>query len=162
MKADLSTDILAEQLGHETADMAQSLGFGSFAPALKECVDIAHKSIGENFAAEAAPHGGAWAPRKVAGDDHPLLIDTTKMFTASTNDFGEGAVNEIGDREASTGVDPGEVPYAAAQNFGYAENNLPQREFEDVSEAAMDEMTEVMADRGVELLMGHGQGEKWH
>jgi phage gpG-like protein len=147
------TDVLAEKLGDATAAMAEVLVHGSFAPALKDNHDLIHKSVGVNFAAAAAPKGNAWPPRKKIGDDHPLLIDTTKLFQAATSDFGEGAVNEVGDREAATGVDPGEVPYAATHNFGDPDRNMPQREFEDVDDATLDRMAERIADRGIELLI---------
>lgn len=166
MKQDAHTDTLAEQLGSETADMVRQLGYGSLEPAFGECIELAHKSIAENFVATAAPHGGEWPPRKSertgtgladannrTEGTHPLLIKSGKLFQAATSDFGEGAIEEVRDRDASIGIDPGEVSYAATHNYGDAERGMPQREFEDVSDAAMDEMAEAIADRGIELLM---------
>ena len=144
-------DIPAEQFSAETAAMAEVLARGSFAAALQENNDLVHESVGVNFAAEAAPHAGAWPPRKKIGDGHPLLRDTLKLFQSATG--GAGSVNEVSDREAATGVDRDAVPYAAAQNYGYPENNLPKREFEDVDDATLDRMAARIADRGIELLM---------
>ncbi|HEV3343008.1 MAG TPA: hypothetical protein VG125_21720 [Pirellulales bacterium] len=149
----MKTDVPAEHLGAETARMIAALESGSFAPAFKDCLEIAHKSIGVNFAATAAPHGGEWPPRKKVGDGHPLLIESGRLFQSATSDVGEGHVGEIGDREASTGVDPNAVPYAATQNFGNPNRNIPAREFEDVDDATLDAMLERVADRGIELLL---------
>jgi phage gpG-like protein len=142
-------DVPAEKLVAECRQMAGALERGSFAPAFRDSIELAHKSIGQNFAAEAAPHGAGWPPRKEEGDGHPLLIESGELFQAATSDFGSGSVNMIGDREASTGVDPLEVPYAATQNFGDAERNIPAREFEDPSDAALDEMAERLADEAL-------------
>ncbi len=147
------TDVPAERLSAETAEMAKAIETGSFAPAFEQCIELAHKEFGVNFAATAAPHGGSWPPRKKIGDGHPLEIKSGDLFQAETSDFGKGSIKQVGDREAFTGVDPGEVPYAAAQNYGRSEINLPARESEDVDEAALDAMAEEMADRGLELLM---------
>lgn len=158
MKQDFHTDVPADQFGFATAEMVQALGYGSFAPAFEECIGLAHKSIAENFVATAAPHGGEWPSRKQkgagkeVGQGHPLLILSGKLFQAATGDFGEGSLKEINDRGAATGVNSNAVPYAAAQNFGI-KGRLPQREFEDVSDLAMDAMAELIADQGIELLL---------
>lgn len=169
MKQDAHADILAEQLGFETADMVRQLGYGSLEPAFKECIEVAHKSIAENFVETAGPHSGDWPPRKSertgtgladannrTEGTHPLLIKTGKLFQAATSDFGEGAIEDVRDRDAAIGINPQEVPYAATHNYGDPGRGMPQREFEDVSEEAMDQMAEAMADRGVELLMDQG------
>lgn len=153
MKRDATTDVPAEQLGNEIAEMVDSLRHGSFEPALKECIELAHHSIGVNFASEASPHGGGWTPRKEPGDGHPLLIESGKLFQAATSSFGEGHAGEVGDREASTGIDAGAVPYAATQNFGRPEANIPARQFEDVDDRTVGAMLEIVADRGIELLL---------
>ncbi|HEV8061090.1 MAG TPA: hypothetical protein VGP68_14515 [Gemmataceae bacterium] len=132
--------------------MTAALSSGSFAPAFKQNIELIHKSVGVNFASTSSPDGGEWPARKKVGDGHPLLIESGDLFQSATSDFGLGSVNDIGDREASTGVDPTEVPYAATQNFGDPSRNIPQREFEDVDEATLDEMAERIADRGIELL----------
>lgn len=149
-------DVLAEQLGDETAALAQALDQGSFARALKDNHDLVHKSVGVNFTATAAPDGSKWPPRKKIGDGHPLLIDTGTLFQAATSDFGAGAVNEVGDRDAATGIDPEEVPYAATHNYGDPVRNMPQREFEDVDDTTLDRMAERIADEGIRLILRHG------
>lgn len=167
MKQDLHSDAPAEQLGFATAEMVQALGYGSLEPAFNECIDIAHKSIVENFVNTSGPHSGAWPPRKSkrtgtgkadannrTEGTHPLLIKSGKMFQAATSDFGAGSIEDVRDRDAMIGIDPQGVPYAATHDYGAPARGIPQREFEDVSEAAMDRMTEEVADRGVELLMG--------
>lgn len=152
MKADAQTIVPAAQFGAEVQKMVQALGYGSFAPAFEECIELAHANIAQNFFLSETAGGDGWPPRKVIGDGHPLLIDTGLLFGAATGE-GDGAVKEVGYRDASIGVDAGTVPYAAAHNFGYPENNLPQREFEDVSDATANEMAERIADRGIELLI---------
>lgn len=166
MKQNLSVDVPASQFGAAVQDMVQALNYGSFEPALKECIDIAHKSIAENFANQSSPHGGPWAPRKSKKTgkgtwengrlqgSHPLEILTGTLFQAETSDFGAGHVQDIGYREAFTGVDSGEVPWAGPQNFGNPAQNLPARLSEDVSDEAVDRMADEVADRGIELLMG--------
>lgn len=153
MKRDATTDVRADQLGSETSEMVQALNYGSFAPAFKQCIDLVHKRIGVNFASASSPNGGEWAPRKKQGDGHPLLIDTGTLFQAATSDFGAGSFSDISAREASTGVDAGEVPYAATHNFGDPSRNIPQREFEDVDEETLDQAAELMADFAIEELL---------
>lgn len=166
MKQNLSIDVDAAQFGAASQDMVQALNFGSFEPALKECLEEGQKDIARNFAAQASSHGGTWAPRKSKQTGpgtfennrlqgtHPLLIDTGLMFQAETSDFGEGHVENLGYREATSGVDPEVVPYAGFHQFGAPGANIPARPSVDLSDETVDTMAELIADRGVELLMG--------
>ena len=51
------------------------------------------------------------------------------------------------------GVDEEVIPYAAAQNYGYPERNLPQRESFDIQDETADRMAEVIADDLLSRLM---------
>lgn len=160
LRAATAPDIEAERFEYAVTEMAQAIAFGDLTDALTECVELADKDIGRNFAAAAGPHSGAWPARKrdgkgqKRGEGHPLLIKTGALFQAATSPFGKGHVQEVFPRGAEIGIDPAAVPYAAAQNYGFADRNLPQREFEDVSDATMDVMAELVADQVIDLLNG--------
>ncbi|HWB08401.1 MAG TPA: hypothetical protein VG826_04225 [Pirellulales bacterium] len=91
-RADLTT-VPSEQLGAETAEMVQALCYGSFAPAFKDCIELAQKSTGVNFAAVASP-------REKIGDTHSLLIESGAAF--------QSAASDVGDREAFMSIDASE------------------------------------------------------
>lgn len=74
------------------------------------------------------------------------------MYQAATSEYGSGHVESHGAREGEYGVDGSAIPYAAAQNFGYAPRNLPQREFLDVADDKADECMETLADGLMELV----------
>lgn len=149
-----SYEVPASQFGADVQEMVQTLGFGDFSEPLRECAHLAREDFARNFAAQAGPHSGLWPERKANGSGkigekdagHPLEIKSGFMFQAEANDFGEGAITDVGYREAVLAVDPEVVPYAAAQNYGYPKGNLPQRESFDVQDETADKMAEVIAD----------------
>lgn len=152
MKLNATTEVLASQFGSEVQELVQTLGFADLSESLTECAHLARQDFGRNFAAMAGPHSGEWAPRKQdgtgqkAGEGHPLEIKSGAMFLAETSDFGAGAITDIGTRDVLLAVDPDVIPYAAAQNYGYPEGNLPQRESFDVRDETADQMAELIAD----------------
>ncbi|TWT30715.1 phage virion morphogenesis protein [Blastopirellula retiformator] len=118
-----------------------------FRSPLEEMLDIFHKGVEENFRSESSPDGVSWAPRKYAGDGHPLLFLTGAMFKEAmfgTLNFADKAARQIIDRE--------DVPYAGVHNFGFPERNIPQREFFGASEERLKEMDPVIADYGLEFF----------
>lgn len=144
----------ASQFGALHQELIQELGYGDFSEPLKECAQLCDQDFARNFAAQSAPNGSPWPPRKKQGSGkagekgqgHPLLIKTGELFLAATSPFGRGHIEDVGYRNVQIGVDLSEVPYARAQNYGYPQRNLPAREFADVSEQTADNCTEVMAD----------------
>jgi len=152
LRAATAPDIEAERFEYAIAEIGHAIAFGDLTEALIECAQIADKEFGRNFAAAAGPHSGPWPARKrngkglKRGEGHPLEIKSGDEFLAASSPFGRGHEQEVFPRGAEIGIDPAVIPYAAAQNYGFAERNLPQREFFDVSDAAMDQMAEIIAD----------------
>lgn len=144
----------ASQFGALHQELIQELGYGDFSEPLKECAQICDQDFARNFAAQAGPESGPWAPRKKQGSGkigekgqgHPLLIKTGELFLAATSPFGRGHIEDVGYRNVQIGVDLSEVPYARAQNYGYAPRNLPAREFMDVTGKTADDCADVLAD----------------
>jgi phage gpG-like protein len=135
--------------------MATAIIEGPYQPALNQCLVVMRQGIRDNFNSSATPDNENWPPRKIVGDGHPLLMDTGAMLQAAVGS-GTGAITEVGTHEATTGVDGGAIPYAAAQNFGRPEINLPDREFLGAREERIDEMEELIAGFVIETLLGQG------
>lgn len=144
----------ASQFGMLRQELTQTLGYADLSEPLKECAQLADQAFGANFAAQAGPQSGPWPARKADGSGqigeqdagHPLLIKSGDLFLAVTSPFGRGHIEDVGNRSAEIGVDPSEIPYAMAQNYGYAPRNLPAREFEDIDDETADLCTEIIAD----------------
>lgn len=161
MKRNAYPECMASQFHEEVQELLGVLAHGDLIDPLTECAHLARQDFAENFAAQAGPHSGAWAPRKQKGSGkigekgagHPLEIKSGALFLAETSDFGAGALTDIGPREATLGVDPEVIPYAAAQNYGYPKRNLPQRESFDIQDETADRMAEVIADDLLSRLM---------
>lgn len=164
MKLNAQAEVQASEFHTEVEELLGVLAHGDFSEPLTECAHLARQDFARNFAAQAGPHSGPWAPRKKEGSGkigekdygHPLEIKSGAMFLAETSDFGAGAITDIGPREAVLGVDPDVIPYAAAQNYGHTYQNplrvLPQRESFDVQDGTADQMNEIMADGVLEQL----------
>lgn len=164
MKLTAYPECLASEFGQEVQELLGALAHGDLSDPLTECAHLARQDFAENFAAQAGPHSGAWAPRKQKGSGkigekgagHPLEIKSGALFLAETSDFGAGALTDIGPREATLGVDPDAIPYAAAQNYGHTYDNplrvLPQRESFDIRDATADRCLEIVADAALEQL----------
>lgn len=161
MKRTATAVTLASQIGSLHQELIQTLGYADMSEPLGECAQLADKAFGANFAAQAGPNSGPWPARKHDGSGkigdadkgHPLEIKSGALFLAVTSPFGRGHIENIGPRSAELGVDPDAVPYAAAQNYGFAARNLPQREFEDVDDATADQCAEIMADAMLDELL---------
>jgi phage gpG-like protein len=65
------------------------------------------------------------------------------MVTAATNTGAPGNVVEVSDRSFMVGVD---IDYAAQQQFGSVEKNIPPRPFFDPSEETIERLHELAAD----------------
>jgi phage gpG-like protein len=115
-------------------------------------------AIRGNFDRQTSPSGSAWPPRKdPASGDHPLLNKTGALMSAATG----GDINEVRGDTLEIGVDAnagavGSIRGAAAHNYGYPPNNLPQREFMGLSEETVDRLAEQAADIGAKTLPGNG------
>lgn len=161
MKVTATSVTPASQMGALQQELTQTLGYADLSEPLKECSLLADQAFARNFAAQAGPESGPWAPRKKDGSGkigdaesgHPLEIKSGEMFLAVTSPFGRGHIEDVGYRSAELGVDPAEVPYALAQNYGRPDANLPAREFEDVDDETADRCAEIMADAMLEELL---------
>ncbi|MDE2470717.1 MAG: hypothetical protein KGL35_18730 [Bradyrhizobium sp.] len=151
----------AAQVGAMHQDLIQALGYADLSEPLKECAQLADKAFAENFAAQAGPESGPWPARKAHGSGqigdadqgHPLEIKSGELFLAVTSPFGAGHIEDVGNRSAELGVDPNEIPYAMAQNYGRPDANLPQREFEDLTEEEKQQCDEIIADAMLQELL---------
>lgn len=118
---------------------------GPYTPVLEQFEVIAHQGIRDNFNSSATPDNADWLPRKIKGDGHPLEMDTGALLQAAVGS-GSGAIEQMDAHQLTLGISGEVVPYAAAQNYGRSEINLPQREYEGVGEEKIDEMEIVLAD----------------
>lgn len=153
MKRDLLPLVRVKDFKTEVDAIVHVLAEGDLSEAMRDSARIADNAIGRNFAAQAGPHSGGWAPRKEEGDGHPLEIESGDLFQAETSPFGRGHIEEIGPRSVSIGVDPDEIPYAFAQNYGRPDINLPARESADIDQEAEDAIVDRVADGLIEALM---------
>ncbi len=140
-----SSSFAAKDAAKECNAVADDLERGSYAPGLLLVVPIAEQAVRDNFTSSATPDNVAWAPRKVVGDGHPLLMDRGPLVQASTGG-GPGHIARVFDQHGEVGVDLGIIPYARAQNFGRPEINLPARENLGMRENRQVEAGETLAD----------------
>ncbi len=127
-------DDVARRIDNEPADVA-----------LEQCRNLILCDITDNFDKSTSPDGTAWPPRQLAGDGHPLLIETRALIDAATGK-GAGSMSEIDGRELQLGIDGSIIPYAATHNFGDPVRNIPQREFIGAKEETLKECGDLIAD----------------
>jgi hypothetical protein len=116
-----------ENLGDHFDRMAAAADAPNLAAAMEEAQKLVLVDIGRNFIAAATPEGVSWPPRK-DNLPHPLLIKSGALESAATG-TGAGAILRVQAREAEVGIDLDVIPYARAQDRGYAPRNLPARHF---------------------------------
>lgn len=133
----------AMQFDREISGLADRFASDPLTDALKACREVLFKAFGDNFRNQASPGGSPWPARKDPRPSHPLLILTGALFQSVTSSFGEGHVERIGNREMEVGT---ALPYSAAQNFGYPERNIAQREYMGIDDTAADELAGVLSD----------------
>lgn len=93
-----------------------------------EMCAVVRDAVIENYSDEVDYNGIAWEPRK-QDYEHDPLRETYRMFAASTVGGNSGA-NVVKSRdEVVMSIDESVVPYAANQNYGAPEKNLPAREY---------------------------------
>lgn len=94
----------------------------------EELAAIVRDSVIENFSNQRDYDGNGWEERK--GDYfHDPLMDTLAMYGAATVKGATGAIENRDRSEIIMGVSVDDIEYAAAQNYGYEEGNLPAREY---------------------------------
>lgn len=139
----------------ELSRIGDAVASASLVQPLRECDRITKQGIRDNFTSSASPDNENWAPRKPRrGDDgHPLLMDRGPLIQAATGG-GSGHISRINPRDLGVGVDLDVIPYARAHNYGYAANNLPQREFLGLRPERVDECEEVIGDYVLAEVIG--------
>ncbi len=141
--------IAAEEMPEQTAGVLSALLQLSCAPVFAQMLPIIRQFTEERFDTATSPDGAAWPVRKFfPGDDgHPLLVDTGALAAAAIGQ-GTGAMEQLSRRELMVGIDGSVIEYAAAQNYGYPPNNLPQREFFGIDEddEVVDQLEELLSD----------------
>jgi phage gpG-like protein len=114
-----------------------------------EMTGVVRDCVIENFTDQQNYEGEPWPERK-QDYDHDMLRETFTMYGAATVRGQTGSI-EIRDRqEIIMGVSVDEVEYAAKQNYGHEESNLPAREYMFVREEhqpRLDEPLEVAMNR---------------
>lgn len=133
-----------EKIGEDVAGITSVLSTADLRQALSEVRRLALQGIRDNFTSSSGPLGKPWPPRRVAGDGHPLLMDSGDMLQAAVG-TGAGHVSRQEPRSLELGVSLDVVPYAAAQNYGYGPGNLPQREYLGVKQPKLAECDAVLA-----------------
>ena len=140
----------AEQFNADMATVADKIT--ALVPeALRDCEPLVSGAIMENFLGSKSPDGTTWPPRKNPGDGHPLLIETGALMLAATTPGTAGHVSRVEGDSLVVGVDKdggiGGIPGAGVHNYGFAERNVPQREFMGIDEDTADACGEVIADK---------------
>jgi hypothetical protein len=148
--------VAVERFREELKGQLQSLRAGDMSPLWEQVGPKLRGGFEENFVAIASPHGGPWPPRKDSLP-HPLLRKSLTLFNAVTELNASGHVADYQRREMSEGVDSSIVVYAAAQNSGLPERNLPARQFIDLGAGTITTVDPLVADYGLELLAKGGQ-----
>lgn len=74
---------------------------------------------------DLTPRYREWKNRHFPGMH--ILICSGTMYSAAMG--GPGAVQQIGTKTATFGIDLGAVPYARAHQYGYSARNLPSRPY---------------------------------
>ena len=148
--------VAVENFREELQGQIESLRSGDMTPLWEQVGPVIRGGFEQNFVATASPHGGKWPPRKDKLP-HPLLQLSLTMFHATTELGARGHVADYQQREMSEGVDSSVVVYAAAQNFGLPERNLPARRYIDLGPGTISTVDPLVADFGVGL-MGKGGG----
>ena len=137
----------AEEMPEQAAGVLSELLQLSCVPVFAQMLPLIRQETEERFDTETSPEGVPWKPRKIIGDGHPLLVETGAMAAAAIGQ-GTGAIEQLQNRELMVGIDGSVIEYAAAQNYGYPKNNLPQREYFGIDEDGelADQLEEMLTD----------------
>jgi phage gpG-like protein len=134
-----------EDIAAELDEMARRFADEPLDEALAVCVPILREGFADNFGRQQGPTGAAWPDRKDR-KPHPLLTETGRLWAAVTGSGAGSVERTIDGRELHVGVDEtiqqGGIPGAAAHNFGFPPQNIPQREFLYASEDTLDRSAE--------------------
>lgn len=138
----------AENAAAHCALMGSDLQQGPYTRAMEKATDIVNQSVRDNFNSAATPAGANWPARKHTGDGHPLLMESGALLQAAT-DGGSGHIEKVGPFELTKGVQGGEVPYAATQNYGRdwgRGSPIPAREFMGLDDKGADAVADLLGD----------------
>jgi phage gpG-like protein len=144
-------DLTIDDFAAELDDITRRVDKEPVNAALEKCRNLVLCDIADNFAKSMSPNGEAWPPRKIEGDGHPLLIETSALLDAATGN-GAGSIDQLEGRMLELGVDGSIIPYAATHNFGDPGRNIPQREFAGAQEATLEECAEILAEEMLKRL----------
>jgi hypothetical protein len=129
----IPNEIPAEYLEYWMDELEREIETADLSSAFEEAIGILNDGVYSNFLLKVGSEGDAWPPHSPETvqryGPHPLLVLSGAMLAASTEKGATGHIEEIGPRSAETGIDGDQIPYTFAQNFGYSEGNIPQREF---------------------------------
>ena len=144
--------ILAEDVRRELTSQLTAMKTGDLSPIFRSIGQDVRLAFANTFAIAASFTEGKWKKRKHVGDGHPLLIDTGRLFRGATTGGAEGHIADYGKRVMKEGIDSSVIVYAAAQNFGYPERNLPARRYIDLTTKDVDKFAVMISDFTLELM----------
>jgi hypothetical protein len=124
---------------------------GSFREPLEQTGEVFRRGFHDNFMRAAYPDGSPWPQRK-DNLPHPLLRLSEDMLNATTQLGAMGNIAVTEDREASLGVNGGEIPYAATQQYG--RGPIPPRTYVYATEAIVEECGEILKSAAIENAFG--------
>lgn len=126
-------EIPAEYIEYWMDELDKEIENADLSTAFTEAIAILNDGVYENFILRVGSDGSPWPPHSPETvrryGPHPLLVLSGTMIAAASESGSTGHIEEIGPRNAVTGIDGDQIPYTFAQNFGYSEGNIPQREF---------------------------------
>lgn len=135
-------DVDMQDFGFHIEAVRGQIESASLADELEQCRQLILADIHDNFERSQTPDGQAWPPRK---DDltHPLLQLSLALFNAAT-DQGPGSIQQNNGRSLNMGIDLAVIPYARAQDMGFAPNNLPARNYYGAREATLERCRRIL------------------
>jgi phage gpG-like protein len=139
------------EFGKYADDVADKVANDPLDEAIEEAYAAVLQNIRDNFTSSATPGGDPWPERKIAGDGHPLLMDTGDLIQAATGG-GSGHVVKLEPRSLLAGVDVEAIPYAATHQFGDSTRNIPSREYLGAGEETLIDIGEAIADNGLDFF----------
>ncbi len=129
------------ELGGDASDVTEEI---------REALLISHQ---DRFDQQVDPDGEPWAPLSPAYKKQKEKKRPGKGILVY-DEIMSLLVSEATDDEVRIGTGPQSKDYAAAQNFGYAPNNLTSRTFLGFSEQDQEEAVEILQEHINRLLSG--------
>lgn len=149
-----------DELNHlalQPRDLAEDLRQGA--------IPIVRRDELKRFETDTDPTGAPWAklsPVTIRKKGHDRILEETEALKAAETSDAEGNIAQIEtDADGATlthgvdtSVDKGGIPWLPVQQFGSAKRNIPARPSVGLSEEAVDELANDLADREMRTWSG--------